>query len=58
MKGFIVLDRTLTSDSKVRYIQFGDAHETLADAKQAARFPGLHHPIIVDLRAVEIVEVD
>ena len=58
MKGFIVLDRTLTSDSKVRCIQFGDAHETLEEAKHAARFPGLHHPIIVDLRAVEIVEAD
>ena len=55
MKGFIVLDRTLTTDSKVRYIQFGDAHDTLEEAKKAARFPGLHHPIIVDL---EIVEVD
>jgi hypothetical protein len=58
MKGFIVLDRTLTTDSKIRYIQFGDAHETLEEAKHAARFPGLHHPTIVDLRAVETVEAD
>ncbi len=49
MKGFIVLDKTYTPDSKVRYIQFGDECETFEEAQKLAKFPNLRDPIIVNL---------
>jgi hypothetical protein len=53
MKGFIVLDKTYTPDSKVRYIQFGDECETFEEAQKLAKFPNLRDPIIVNLEEVE-----
>jgi hypothetical protein len=50
---FIVLDKTYTPDSKVRYIQFGDECATLADAQKLAQFPNLRDPIIVNLEQVK-----
>jgi len=50
--GFIVLDKTITSDSKVRYLQFGDECETFAEALKLAQFSNLRHPIIVNLDQV------
>ncbi len=52
MKGLIVLDKTYTPDSKVRYIQFGDECETFEEAVKLARFPNLRDPIIVNLEDV------
>ena len=50
---FIVLDKTSTPDSKVRYVQFGDECAALADAPKLAQFPNLHEPIIVNLDQVK-----
>ena len=50
---FIVLDKTLTPDSKVRYVQFGDERATLADAQKLVQFPNLRDPIIVNLDQVK-----
>jgi len=52
VKGFIVLDKTYTADSKIRYIQFGDECETFEAAVKLARFPNLRDPIIVNLEEV------
>ena len=53
VKGFIVLDKTYTPDSKVRYIQFGDECETFEAARKLALFPNLRDPIIVNLEDAE-----
>lgn len=49
---FIVLDKTYKSDSKVRYIQFGDECATIGEALKLAQFPNLRDPIIVNLDQV------
>ena len=53
---FIVLSKTIGPKGNVRYLQFGDAHETLAEAREAAQFPNLRDPIIADLSRAEKVE--
>ena len=40
---------TFAPDGKIRYLQFGDAHETIKEARKAAQFPGLRDPLIIDL---------
>ena len=53
---FIVFDKTFAANGKIRYLQFGDAHETIQEARKAAEFPGLRDPIIFDLARAEKVE--
>jgi len=53
---FIVFDKTFAPNGKIRYLQFGDAHETIQEARKAAQFPGLRDPIILDLARAEKVE--
>ena len=54
--GFVVFDKTFAPNGKVRYLQFGDAHETIQEARKAAQFPGLRDPLIVDLARAEKVD--
>ena len=53
---FIVFDKTFAPNGKIRYLQFGDAHETIREARKAALFPGLRAPVIIDLARAEKVE--
>jgi len=53
---FIVFDKTFAPNGKIRYLQFGDAHETIQEARKAAQFPGLRDPIILDLGRAEKVD--
>ncbi len=53
---FIVLEKTSAANGKIRYIQFGEAHETVKEARKAAQFPGLRDPLIIDLSRGEKVE--
>jgi hypothetical protein len=34
-------DKTFAPNGKIRYLQFGDAHETIQEARKAAEFPRL-----------------
>ena len=53
---FIVLDKTFAPGGRIRYIQFGDAHDTIQEARKAAQFPGLRDPLIINLSRAEKVE--
>ena len=53
---FIVFDKTFAPGGRIRYIQFGDAHDTLQEARKAAQFPRLRDPIILDLKRAEKIE--
>ncbi len=53
---FIVLTKTIGPKGQVRYIQFGEPHETIQEARKVAQFPNLRDPIIVDLARAEKVE--
>ena len=53
---FIVFDKTFAANGKIRYLQFGDAHETIQEARKVAQFPGLRAPIIIDLARAEKVD--
>ena len=49
---FIVFDKTFAANGKIRYLQFGDAHETIQEAREAALFQGCALPSSSTLRVL------